>query len=195
MPLPQPARRRHLHTRRVECFGYLRDDGLFDIEGHIVDTKTYNCDDFGGAVTPAGQAIHDMWIRVTLDKAYVIHDVEAVMDARPYGSCPQVLPDMKSLIGLKISGGFKRAVKERIGGTRGCTHLVELLGPIGTVAFQTIGSGEVEPEKPARPKPGERPHFINGCYSWRTDGPVVRDRFPDFYDGPDLAAGRRAQQQ
>ena len=33
--------REHWHTRRVECFGYRRGDGMWDIEGHIVDTKTY----------------------------------------------------------------------------------------------------------------------------------------------------------
>lgn len=186
MPLPPPAKRRHLHTRRVECFGYLREDGMFDIEGHIVDTKTYDCHDFGGDVTPAGQAIHDMWVRLTLDKTYLIHDVESEMDARPYTTCPQVMPDMKSLIGLRIGAGFTRAVKERIGGVRGCTHLMELLGPVGTVAFQTIGSGEVQTEMPPRAA-GERPHFLGGCHSWRTDGPVVKERFPEYYTGKDAA--------
>jgi hypothetical protein len=26
----------------------------------------------------------------------------------------------------------------------------------------------------------ERPFFINGCYSWRTDGPIVAKLFPQF---------------
>ena len=41
MPLPDPVPREPLHTRRVECRGYRRADGLWDIEGHLVDTKAY----------------------------------------------------------------------------------------------------------------------------------------------------------
>ena len=44
MPLSAPVARQHLHTRRVTCTGYFRDDGLFDIEGQITDEKTYEHD-------------------------------------------------------------------------------------------------------------------------------------------------------
>ena len=40
MPLSAPAARERLHTRQIECHGYRRADGLFDIEGHSTDTKT-----------------------------------------------------------------------------------------------------------------------------------------------------------
>ena len=41
MPLSPPVGRQHLHTRRVTCQGFFRDDGLWDIEGRITDEKTY----------------------------------------------------------------------------------------------------------------------------------------------------------
>ena len=44
MPLSAPVARQHLHTRRVTCTGYFREDGLFDIEGQITDEKTYEQD-------------------------------------------------------------------------------------------------------------------------------------------------------
>jgi hypothetical protein len=31
---------------------------------------------------------------------------------------------------------------------------------------------------------GERPFFIGGCHSWRTDGPVVAAMFPQFATKP-----------
>ncbi len=37
MPLSPPIGRQHLHTRRVVCQGFFRDDGLWDIEGRITD--------------------------------------------------------------------------------------------------------------------------------------------------------------
>jgi hypothetical protein len=42
MPLSPPIGRQHLHTRRVVCQGFFRDDGLWDIEGRITDEKTYD---------------------------------------------------------------------------------------------------------------------------------------------------------
>ena len=41
MPLSPPVGRQHLHTRRVTCQGFFREDGLWDIEGHITDEKSY----------------------------------------------------------------------------------------------------------------------------------------------------------
>ena len=35
MPLSPPVGRQHLHTRRITCQGFYRDDGLWDIEGRI----------------------------------------------------------------------------------------------------------------------------------------------------------------
>ena len=39
MPLSPAAPREHIHTRTVTCRGYRRKDGLWDIEGHLVDVK------------------------------------------------------------------------------------------------------------------------------------------------------------
>ena len=52
MPLPAPAPRQLLHKRVVQCWGYRREDGLWDIEGRLVDTKTYPFpnEDRGGAI-------------------------------------------------------------------------------------------------------------------------------------------------
>ena len=36
MPLPVSVQRQRLHTRRIECHGYRRNDGLWDIEGYLL---------------------------------------------------------------------------------------------------------------------------------------------------------------
>ena len=56
MGLPSPAPRRHLHTRSILCEGFLRDDGLYDIEARIVDTKTYEAEEPFRGLRPAGGA-------------------------------------------------------------------------------------------------------------------------------------------
>ena len=39
--LPPPAPRRALHRRSILMQGYSREDGLWDIEGELLDTKDY----------------------------------------------------------------------------------------------------------------------------------------------------------
>ena len=81
MPLSPPVGRQHLHTRRVTCQGFYRDDGLFDVEGRITDEKTYEHANEWRGTLKAGDLVHDMSIRLTLDHRFTIVDVEAVTDS------------------------------------------------------------------------------------------------------------------
>jgi hypothetical protein len=186
MPLSPPVDREPLHRRRVECRGYRRKDGLWDIEGHIVDIKTYSFpNDFRGEIR-AGEPLHEMWIRLTVDDDLKVHEVEAVTDASPYRMCPDITPAFGVLKGLRIAPGWTQAVKDRLGGPQGCTHLVELLGPVATVAYQTMVA--VRKQKLAETPRGKRPGVLNSCYAYRTDSEIVRERWPDFYTGPGAAS-------
>lgn len=190
MPLPPPAARQHYHSRRIECQGYAREDGLWDIEAHMTDTKTYGFDNrWRGEITP-GTPIHEMWLRVTLDDHYAVVDVEAVTDQSPFEMCPAITPNFKNLIGLSIGAGWTRKLRERVGGSHGCTHLVELLGSIATVAFQTISTGRKHRDqaagshKPGSDFPGqksERPAILGTCHAWAPDSPVVKEFMPEYY--------------
>ena len=81
--LSTPKPRSLLHTREITFHGYAREDGLWDIEGHLKDFKT-NPFQTSAKTWQPGEAFHDMWVRVTLDKEFVIKDIEAVMDGQPH---------------------------------------------------------------------------------------------------------------
>jgi hypothetical protein len=208
MPLSPPVGRQHLHTRRVTCQGFFREDGLWDIEGRITDEKSYeHANEWRGPLKP-GDFIHDMSIRLTLDSKFTIVDVEAVTDKSPYRMCGDIAPDFRKLVGLRIGGGFHREVRARLGGVHGCTHIVELLGPVATTAFQTISSRKADelsrahqartgatgkPGDPnAPPRPRRKPYVVDTCHAWAADGEVVKRWAPDFYTGPDAEAVRAA---
>ncbi len=184
MSLPTPAPRRHFHTRRIVCEGFLRDDGLWDIEGRIVDTKTYGYDEPDRGHRAPGDPVHDMAVRLTLDAQMEVRAIEVDMAATPYGVCASAAPAYQGLVGKRIGLGWRRAVNECVGGTRGCTHVRELLFPMATVAFQTIGGWREQSTGDDRfddmPGAGERPYFIDGCRSWAADGPVVARLFPRY---------------
>lgn len=207
MPLSPPIGRQHLHTRRVVCQGFFRDDGLWDIEGRITDEKTYeHANEWRGPLKP-GDFVHDMSIRLTIDHTFTIVDSEAVTDKSPYSMCGDIAPAFRKLIGLRIGGGFHRAVRERLGGVHGCTHIVELLGPVATTAFQTVSSkkardlnrehrektGTLPPkDTSAAPKPRRKPYMLDTCHTWASDSEVTKRWVPHFYTGPDAEAVRAA---
>jgi hypothetical protein len=171
----------------VECRGYRRDDGLWDIEGHLVDTKSHDIATShrpGGAI-PAGVPLHEMWLRLTVDLDLLVHDVEAVTDWGPYAGCGDITPQFQKLKGLTIKGGWTLKTRELLGGTRGCTHLVELLGPVATTAFQTIYAAR-ERAHPAGAD-GRRPGLIGSCHMYATDSVIVQERWPRWYTGSGAA--------
>ena len=99
MPLSPPAEREHLHTRTVTCHGYRRDDGLWDIEGHLVDVKTYDFDNHHRGRVSAGEPVHEMWLRLSIDDDMCIQTAEAATDHAPYAMCPDITPRFAILEG------------------------------------------------------------------------------------------------
>jgi len=186
MPLSTSVPRRLLHRRVVQCSGYHREDGLWDIEGRMVDTKTYPFpnEDRGGAIQ-AGEPLHDMWIRLTVDDQFQIHDVEARTDASPFDLCPAITDRYRQLIGVRIGPGWSLKLKELFNGIQGCTHLTELLGPVATTLFQTL-YGQRYDEEDAKPAADRAPPpVLNTCHALASSSPVVRKRWPGVYSGPD----------
>jgi hypothetical protein len=184
MPLSAPAPRRHLHTRRIACEGYEREDGLWDIEARIVDTKTYAVEEPFRGARASGMPVHDMQLRLTLDRDMVVRGIEVTTNDAPYDACPSVSPNYQALVGAKVGAGWRRAVTEAVGRTKGCTHITELLMPAATVAFQTMGSWPKagDAASPALSEhPGKKPYFVDACKAWASDGDVVKKLFPLHY--------------
>ena len=179
MPLSPPQPRQHLHTRAIDLNGYQREDGLWDIEAHLTDTKTYGFPNRDRGAIGAGEPIHDMWLRVTVDETLTVRAVEAATEASPFSICGEATPVFEKLVGLTIAPGWRREAKKRVGGVHGCTHLFELLGPIATVAIQTMVRSTTQ--KPRDPK--AKPRHVDSCHALRGDGPVVKEHFPEFYTG------------
>lgn len=128
-----------------------------------------------------------MWLRLTVDDAMTVVACEAAMEQTPYAVCPQVAPNFARLAGVSIGPGFNRAVKERVGGTAGCTHLREMLAQMATVAFQTQYGVRARRRRqaPASPAaaPARRPPLLDTCHAYAADGPVARRQWPDFAAG------------
>ncbi len=183
MPLPVSEVERELtHTRRVRYEGYRRADGLWDIEAHLTDVKNHDFQLKTG-VRRAGLAVHDMWLRVTVDRALNVVEATASSDAVPYpGGCEAIAPAYRKLVGLNLARGFRKSVHELLGGVRGCTHLTEMLAGLPTAAIQTF-AGEVKEER----EDGAKPFQLDQCHALETGTETVRQWYPRWYKKKDKA--------
>lgn len=178
MPLPVTEVERELtHTRRVRFEGYKRADGLWDIEAHLTDVKNHD-NHLKTGVRRAGQPIHEMWIRITIDRNLTIVDATAFSDAVPYpGGCESAAPAYRQLIGLNLVRDFRRKAAELLGGVRGCTHLTEMLAGMPTAAIQTF-AGEMPEEAPD----GAKPFQLDQCIALETTSETVKKWYPKWYE-------------
>ena len=179
MPLPDSEVERELrHTRRVRYEGYKRADGLWDIEVHLTDVKNHDYKLKTG-VRRAGQAVHEMWLRITIDRNLTIVDAIASSDAVPYpGGCETIAPAYRKLIGLNLVKGFRKRVWETLGGVQGCTHLTEMLAGLPTAAIQTF-AGEMSEER----ADGSKPFQLDQCHALETSTETVKKWYPKWHKG------------
>lgn len=175
MPLSAPSNRQLIHTRNVTCKAYQRSDGLWDIEGHMTDIKSAPLPNIDrGGVIPAGEPVHEMWLRLTIDTKLHIHDAEASTEYSPFSICPNITSAYKKLIGLQIGPGWTKNVKALLGNAKGCTHHSELLGPMATTAYQALyevlSSQEAKTDKP--------PAIMNTCHALAENSPIAKRLWP-----------------
>lgn len=188
MPLPEASARKHVHTRAIDYRGYEREDGMWDIEAHMTDTKTYEFENKWRGKVAVGEPLHEMLLRVTIDDNFMIQDVIAATDNSPFSICPDIAPNYKALIGIRMGPGWRKAIRQKVGGVQGCTHLTELLFPMATVAMQTIWPLLRHRRKEADSelsKAKKRPVVLDTCHAWASDSVVVKENAPQFYTGDD----------
>lgn len=183
MPLADPIKRKKLHDRQIHCEGFKRNDDLWDIEAHLIDSRTFDCsydEEHRGGLIKAGEPVHDMYLRITIDIKFVIKEVQAISDATPFNVCPKATAAMQELKGLRISTGWIREVKRRIGPSISCTHLMDLLPSIAATAYQTLFA-ELEEKAKIQDK-RDKPAIIDTCLALAADGEVVSKRWPEFFE-------------
>ena len=191
-PFPAPVAREALHRREYDFHGFRRTDGLYDIEGRMTDRKTYAFPNRWRGEIKASEPVHDMWIRLTIDDDFTVVDIEVHTAAGPFEICPAITPSFATLKGARIGKGWTHRLKEQFGGVHGCTHHVEMLRAMGTVAFQTIfgareklkreqGAPSGDAAETAPRATTKRPDLINSCHAFAADGEVVKQIWPQFY--------------
>jgi Protein of unknown function (DUF2889) len=183
MALPPAAPERELkHRRSIDVQVYARADGLWEVDAELSDTKT-RATLLAAQWRPAGAPIHDMLLRIVVDAHCNVVAAGSDTRAMPYpGHCDELGDAYSRLVGLNLLKGFRQAVKERLGGVHGCTHLTELAQVLPTAVVQAF-AGDVldirEVGDSAHP-----PFQVDRCHALRADSGAVRRFYPRWYRAP-----------
>ena len=164
-PLPVHVRTIRIDAAEAETRG---DARVLRVHGVLEDRRPQGVPDW---IQHDGDVIHHMEVTLTVTwPDLVLATVDSAMRTFPHaGVCPDALPPLQSLVGVAVGPGFTRAVNQRIGRERGCTHIAALILAMGPVVRQGAGAafGFTTPGDPRG-----TPWFVNSCQAWREGGPL-----------------------
>lgn len=188
MALPTALPNRQLrHRRSIEVEVFARGNGLWEVDAHLTDVRSRPAL-LAGQVRAAGTPIHEMLLRLVVDESFNILEAGSQTAWMPYpGHCDRAIAgedDYAQLAGLNLMQGFRQAVRERLGGVLGCTHLTELTQVLPTAVVQAF-AGDVINTREDSPV-GEQPFQIDRCRALRSDGEAVRTYYPRWHRRPDV---------
>lgn len=112
-----------------------RIDVQRDSDGFVVDAMfrdTYGEPDGGEVV------LHEYTIDARIDERDVLHSICAVPRVLPAPECPLAAGEVDVLVGVPVDG-LADAVRDRLVGTRSCTHLNDLLRSLAALS-RLVGS-------------------------------------------------------
>jgi len=164
------------HSRSIEMKSYALDDDTILIEGWLREDRFAPVYALTGEKIEPGP-VHHMAIRLKLGGTPpTILDAEAEMVHAPLEFCRSTMETIKHVIGLEIRSGFKKKVREMMGGEKGCVHLTHLLTVMSQAAFQ----GHVAHKRKSRqPLPASFEAvdgidaLLGSCRAWGRGGPKV----------------------
>ena len=183
MPAAHPSvTRRPLHRRALDVQVFARDDGLFDVEASLTDTKPHDML-LAGVPRKAGDPIHQMRLHLTVDATLTVTAASSETLWMPYvDACAQHGDAYARLVGLNLMKGFRKAVLERLGGTRGCTHLTELCQILPTAVIQAMAGSVIDTREGGAD--GNPPFQLDRCHALRRDGATVAEFYPRWHQTP-----------
>lgn len=179
LPVHPSITRRPLHRRALDVQVFAREDGLFDVEANLIDTKSQDVP-LAGKPRKAGEPIHEMQLHLTVDATLTVTAASSDTLWMPYpDACADHGDAYASLVGLNLLKGFRQAVADRLGGTAGCTHLTELCQILPTAVIQAMAGSVIDTRE--GDADGNPPFQLDRCHALRLDGATVAKFYPRWH--------------
>lgn len=161
-----------VHRRTVVIDVVDAGDDRLDVVGRLHDERPWAAEETDLPV------VHDLELRVGVSRTdFVVRSVHVEFRAYPHAECPQIAPAYEALVGVPLGRGWQAAVRERLGGPAGCTHLRELARAMAPVIVQAAFSAQVRAAVDQPPAEQDEdasrlllPLVANTCHVWASGG-------------------------
>lgn len=176
------------HNRKIDISTYSADESHIITEGRLTDIRLKDYYKFTGERVDAG-ILHDMSLVLLIrTPEMVIEDLEVIIDTVPRNDCLLIAESLEPVIGMSVTGGFTSKVRETAGGTKGCTHLLNLIVTMAPAIMQGYWA-YIYQQKPdlskisSRNRSGSMSRGLkNSCFTWREEGEAYQKMVKLFKD-------------
>jgi hypothetical protein len=181
---PAPDAGDVLHDREYRVRAYRIAEDRVLLQGGIRDQKPPG---LYISIDPEPLTLHHMQLSIEISfPEMVILNVTTHFEAHPREECPAITIAYDQLVGLSVTRGFAKSVRELFGGPRGCSHTTALLSAMAPIATQSVWSMrafeshlDTDAEPVFDPRASGASTWrrnINTCHVWTEDGPAVAAR-------------------
>jgi hypothetical protein len=163
---------RLVHNREISIKTSDLGEHYILVEGSLID---HRYSPRRNEISDESELVHHMVIRLEVKgPEMLIERAEASMPHHPREECPEMLPWITNLQGLRIVPGYSMRVKKVIGGTKGCAHLTSLVISMGESAVQGYWAAYGAESRRKGLSEQMIKKFINTCHLWKPDGPIIK---------------------
>lgn len=167
-PSTAPSTSPH-HRRTVVIEVRDAPDGLIEVAGRLRDERPWATDPLDLPV------VHDLRLTVTVSLGdFVVRAVRVDFDTYPHAECVAIAAAHQGLVGVTLGRGWNAAVRERLGGPAGCTHLRELARSMAPTLLQAAFSARLRMGGPDDPEFQDfrtlLPLIADTCHVWAVGG-------------------------
>jgi len=164
-----------IHTRRIDVATYEGHSDTIIVEGRLKDERFKQIYRPTGENVPPG-TVHHMIIRMKVRRSeLIIEDIDVDMPTVPHEGCPETRTSLEPVKGMRITSGFTTKVKDLVGGSKGCAHLVALLVSMASAAVQGAWTAlSRNPVENSGYLERAMQTIVDTCRVWRTDGPMLK---------------------
>ncbi len=116
-----------------------------------------------------------MRIRMLVNCSNFLEDIDVDLVLFPGNTAGKQWDASPQSKGLTITRGFTSKVRKLAGGSKGCTHLLELLLAMAPAVFQGVAAHRSRTPSGANSEHTKLilKYLLNTCHAWREDGPFV----------------------
>ncbi|MCX7634117.1 MAG: DUF2889 domain-containing protein [Syntrophales bacterium] len=177
-------KRDHLFRRSITIDTYELGENEIVVEGRLQDERFFPFVIYSANITREAGVIHDLTVTMTLAIPEMkIKEITSEMPTVPLEGCREIKNAVKRLENLYIKPGFTGEIKQLLGKTQGCLHMMNLVLAMASAAVQGMWAYYTRKRNDGKtrlPQTIDGSMMFDSCWMWRKEGPIAqrfRERF------------------